>query len=53
MSGVEALTGMGMQNAGRRNPPVHQWGETLPPNLRTFASTYQNTSPEPANTTPE
>jgi len=49
MGGVEAVTGMRMQDAGRRNPSVDQWGETLPSNLRALTSTYQSTSPASAN----
>ena len=53
MSGVEALTGMRMQDAGWRNPSFHQWGKTIPSHLRAFATTDQNTPPQAANTTPE
>ena len=34
MSGVKALIGVRVQNAGFRNPPVQQWGETIPSHLR-------------------
>jgi len=38
-SGVEALIGIGVQNAGCRNPPVHQRVEAIPTHLRTLAAT--------------
>src|SRR5262245_5471104 len=50
---VETLPGMGSQNTSWGNPPVHQWGELLPSNLRAFASADQNAPPEPADATPE
>src|SRR5215475_3236191 len=34
MNGVEALIGIGVQNAGGRNPPVQQWVEAIPTHLR-------------------
>ncbi len=40
MSGVEALTGMRMQDAGQWNPSVHQWGEAIPAHLRALAATH-------------
>ena len=42
-----------MQNAGLRNPPVQQWGETIPPHLCALTATDQNAPPQPANATPE
>src|SRR2546430_2641199 len=38
MSGVEACIGIGVQNAGRRNPPVQDWGKTFPPHLCALAA---------------
>src|SRR6266853_2564369 len=45
MSGVEACVGIGVQNAGWRNPPVQDWGETFPTHLCALATTDQNTLP--------
>src|SRR4051794_15622552 len=53
MSGVEALAGMRMQDAGWRNPSFQQRGETISSHLRAFATTDQNTPPQAANATPE
>ena len=39
MNGVEALIGIGMQDTGQRNPPVKQWGETIPTHLRALTAT--------------
>ena len=39
MSGVEALTRIGMQDAGFRNPPVQQWDQTIPWHLRALTAT--------------
>jgi hypothetical protein len=39
MSGVEALTRIGMQDAGFRNPPVQQWDQTIPSHLRALTAT--------------
>jgi len=49
MSGVEASIRIGVQNAGWRNPPVQDWGKTLPPHLGALAAADQNTLPEPAH----
>ena len=49
MSGVEACIGIGVQNAGWRNPPVQDWGKTFPPHLGALAAADQNTLPEPAH----
>lgn len=38
MSGVEALTGMEMQDTGWWNPSVHQGGEMLPSDPRPLAA---------------
>jgi hypothetical protein len=40
MGGVEALIGVRVQNAGFRNPPVQQWGETIPSYLRALISRF-------------
>src|SRR5258707_14454265 len=45
MSGVEARIGIGVQNAGRRNPPVQDWGKTFPAHLCALAAADQNTLP--------
>src|SRR5271170_7271378 len=45
MSGVEACIGIGVQNAGWRNPPVQDWGETFPPHLCALTPADQNTLP--------
>ena len=45
MSGVEACIGIGVQNAGWRNPPVQDWGKTCPTHLRTLTAADQNTLP--------
>src|SRR5260370_37380283 len=45
MSGVEACIGIGVQNAGRRNPPVQDWGKTFPTHLCALAAANQNTLP--------
>ncbi len=45
MSGVEACIGIGVQNAGRRNPPVQDWGKTFPTHLCALAAADQNTLP--------
>ena len=42
-----------MQNAGFGNPPVQQWGQTIPPHLRALTATDQNAPPQPANAMPE
>src|SRR5580765_7426335 len=39
MTGVEALIGIGVLNAGLRNPPVQQWVETVPTHLRALTAT--------------
>jgi hypothetical protein len=39
MSGVEALTRVGMQDAGFRKPPVQQWDETIPSHVGTLTAT--------------
>jgi hypothetical protein len=49
MSGVEACIGIGVQNAGWRNPPVQDWGKTFPPHLCALTPADQNTLPEPAH----
>jgi hypothetical protein len=45
MSGGEASIGIGVQNAGWRNPPVQDWGKTCPPQLCELAAADQNTLP--------
>jgi hypothetical protein len=45
MSGVEACIGIGVQNAGWRNPPVQDWGKTFPTHLCALAAADQNTLP--------
>src|ERR1019366_5688028 len=49
MSGVEACIGIGVQNAGRRNPPIQDWGKTFPSHCCALATADQNTLPEPAH----
>src|SRR6476661_8162609 len=49
MSSVEACLGIGVQNAGWRNPPVQDWGKTFPPHLCALTPADQNTRPEPAH----
>src|SRR5712664_544393 len=41
MSGVEACIGIGVQNAGRRNPPVQDWSETFPTHRCALAAAVQ------------
>src|ERR1039457_2842043 len=48
MSGVEACIGIGVQNAGWRNPAVQDWCKTFPPHLCALTPADQNTLPEPA-----
>jgi hypothetical protein len=45
MSGVEACIGIGVQNAGWRNPPVQDWGQTFPAHLCALTAADQNTLP--------
>src|SRR6266849_5983461 len=45
MSGVEASVGVGVQDAGWRNPPVQDWGEAFPTHLRALTTADQNTLP--------
>src|SRR6202047_3827575 len=45
MSGVEACIGIGVQNAGWRNPPVQDWGKSFPPHLCALTTADQNTLP--------
>ena len=45
MSGVEASVGVGVQNAGRRNPPVQDWGKTFPTHLCALTTADQNALP--------
>src|SRR5258705_12204056 len=45
MSGVEACIGIGVQNAGWRNPPVQDWGQTFPTHLCALTAADQNTLP--------
>ena len=45
MSGVEACIRIGVQNAGWRNPPVQDWGETFPTHLCALTAADQNTLP--------
>ena len=42
-----------MQNAGLRNPPRQQRGETIPPHLSPLTATYENAPPQPANASAE
>jgi len=51
MSGGEAGVRIGMQNAGLRNPPIEDWGETIPPHLCALTATDQDAPPQPANAT--
>ncbi len=45
MSGVEASIRIGMQNAGRRNPPVQDGSEAFPTHLCALAAADQNALP--------
>ena len=45
MIGVEACIGIGVQNAGRRNPPIQDWGKTVPTHLCALTAADQNTLP--------
>src|ERR1017187_882194 len=45
MSGVEACIGIGVQNAGWRNPPVQDWGKTFQTHLCALTAADQNTLP--------
>jgi hypothetical protein len=45
MSGVEACIGIGVQNAGWRNPPVQDWGQTFRTHLCALTAADQNTLP--------
>jgi hypothetical protein len=49
MTGGEACIRVGMQNAGLRNPPRQQRGETIPPHLCPLTATDENAPPQPAN----
>jgi hypothetical protein len=45
MSSVEASVGIGVQNAGWRNPPGQDWGKTFPAHLCALTTADQNTLP--------
>ena len=45
MSGVKASVGVGVQNAGWRNPPVQDLGKTFPTHPCALAAADQNTLP--------
>jgi len=49
MNSGEAGIGIWVQNAGWRNPPVQDWGHTIPRHLCALAAADQNTSPQSAN----
>ena len=51
MSGGEAGVRIGMQNAGLGNPPIEDWGETIPSHLCALTATDQDVPPQPANAT--
>jgi len=53
VASVEAFVGIRMQNSGLGNPPVLQWGETIPSHLRALTTTDQNAPPQSAYATPE
>jgi hypothetical protein len=53
MASVEAFDGIRMQNPGLGNPPVQQWGKTLPSHLRALTATDQNAPPQSAYATPK
>ena len=42
-----------MQNAGLRNPPDQEWGETLPAHSRALTATDEDAPPQPTNATTE
>src|SRR5215467_12022677 len=45
MGGVEACIGIGVQNAGRRNPPAQDWGKTFPTHLCALTTADQSALP--------
>src|SRR5215831_18334909 len=45
MGGVEACIGIGVQNAGWRNPPVQDWGKARPTHLCALTTADQNALP--------
>src|SRR5438552_14499140 len=51
MTSGEACIRIGMQNAGLWNPPVEDWGKTIPSHLCALTATDQNAPPQPANAT--
>src|SRR5580692_6660235 len=53
MSSGEARIRIGMQNAGLRNPPEQEWGETLPAHSRALTATDEDAPPQPTNATTE
>src|SRR5215470_15709325 len=53
MGSREAGIGIGMQNAGLRNPPGQDWGETTPSHLGALTATNENAPPQPADATTE
>src|SRR6266853_2674831 len=53
MSSGEARIRIGMQNAGLRNPPDQEWGETLPAHSRALTATDEDAPPQPTNAATE
>jgi len=53
MSGGEARVGIGMQNAGLRNPSVQERVETIPAHLFPLTATGEYSPPQPAKATSE
>src|SRR5215470_19781040 len=53
MGSREAGIGIGMQNAGLRNPPGQDWGETTPAHSGPLTATDENAPPQPADATTE
>ena len=51
MTGGEASVRIGMQNAGLGNPPIEDWGETIPSHRCALTATDQDAPPQPANAT--
>jgi hypothetical protein len=51
MSGVEASIRIGMQDAGRWNPPCQDWSNSLPSHLCALTAADQNIPPQPVDAT--
>jgi hypothetical protein len=51
MSGGKACIRIGMQNAGLGNPPIEDWGESIPSHLCALTAADKDAPPQPANAT--